>query len=97
MTDTEIIKGLECCMKSTIIDEYCDQCPYKIYNKYCMDKIFSDILDLIDRLTNENKRLTEEVGSRNKRIGELLIEIAELEENLEEKDEFIKLMNGVLY
>lgn len=59
MTDAEIIKTFECCLRNTIAYENCDQYPYKAHNNYCMDKMFSDILALINRQKVEIERLKE--------------------------------------
>ena len=63
MTDNEIIKALECCMK---ICKDCDNCPC-INNDYinvydCKYALLKNALDLITRQQKENKRLGKEVN-----------------------------------
>ena len=45
LTDSEIVKALECCKSDGII---CFECPYKKTNG-CMEKLSADALDLINR------------------------------------------------
>ena len=53
MTDNEIIKALECCVKDT---EDCYECP--LQNKWSCDKLLSkNALDLINRQKAEIDRL----------------------------------------
>ena len=59
MTDNDIIKALECCMK---ICKDCDNCPC-INNDYinvydCKYALLKNALDLINRLQAENERLS---------------------------------------
>ena len=58
LTDEEIVKALACCVKG----ESCVPCPYFIKKIDCVYKrrAEGDALDLINRLQNENERLTEE-------------------------------------
>lgn len=44
MTDTEIIKALECC----IIKQNCTDCPQR-GNKNCLETAIEGVLDLVDR------------------------------------------------
>ncbi len=48
MTDTEIIKALECCSNSNSDEDYCKDCPYNSI-KYCASAISKDALNLINR------------------------------------------------
>lgn len=56
MNDNEIIKALECCVKSRNTDAYCHECPYRNYG-YCLDKMMSDAIFLINRQKAEIERL----------------------------------------
>ena len=53
LTDSEIVKALECCMNG-----HCDDCPFKETREHCHN-LDSLILDLINRLQAKNKKLTE--------------------------------------
>ena len=54
MTDKEIIKALECCMKPT---SDCDNCPfYAKGDGDCVDKVKRDALDLINLQQAEIER-----------------------------------------
>ena len=59
LTDNEIKKALECCMK---ICKDCNNCPYmnddyiNVYN--CKYALLKYVLDLINRLQSENERLS---------------------------------------
>jgi hypothetical protein len=56
LTDEEIVKALGNCKKDNCID-----CPYFIDEHTCKANILlADALDLINRLQEENERLTEE-------------------------------------
>ena len=56
LTDSEIVKALECCQRE--YDKNCKEC---FYNKYsitgCSGEMLKDALDLINRLQAENERL----------------------------------------
>jgi hypothetical protein len=54
LTDSEIVKGLECCVKVGY-PFGCDDCPYCSIN--CNEYLDADALDLIKRLQAENERL----------------------------------------
>lgn len=75
MTDSEIIKALECCIKCD-----CKNCPANVDNK-CRDIDYVKILNLINRLQAENERLKEEkekcfycTEQANKKISEIKAE-----------------------
>ena len=55
LTDEEIVKALDCCIKECD----CENCPYG-NNDDCMANV-KEILDLIHRLQGEIERLTEEL------------------------------------
>ena len=60
MTDKEIIKALECCIKHT----ECPECPMK-GTRNCISELNKNALDLINRQQAEIERLTVElVGMR---------------------------------
>ena len=68
MTDTEIIKALECCSKP--FGSGCLECP--VYNEYCDGlSINNDILDLIKRQKAEIKRLQNRIKHKNQHIANL--------------------------
>ena len=50
LTDKEIVKALECCPKNII----CGECPL-CGKKDCMNKLYINALDLINRLQAENE------------------------------------------
>ena len=59
LTDSEIVKALECCTEDI---PNCDECPY---DHYCSihsqeHNVLKDTLDLINRLQAENERLKTE-------------------------------------
>lgn len=59
MTDNEIIKALERCVK----DGYpygCEGCPYRAED--CNERLDADALDLINRLQVKNERLKENLN-----------------------------------
>ncbi len=58
MTDNEIIKALECCKKSDKTGD-CTKCSLWT-DKQCMQKLFKNILALINRQKVEIERLKEE-------------------------------------
>ena len=51
MTDSEIVKALECCTTKT---HTCLECPYKDFGQ-CEYQVMNDTLDLINRLQAENE------------------------------------------
>jgi hypothetical protein len=64
MTDNEVMKALECCMK---ICEDCDNCPC-VKNDYttvstCKDALLENVLDLINHLKEKNSNLTSDLTS----------------------------------
>lgn len=56
LTDSEIVKALECCCKGQLYQ--CNNCPLKINGySHCFDTLRKYTLDLINRLQAENERL----------------------------------------
>lgn len=53
LTDEEIIEAFKCCMRPP----KCDNCPCRIDPRNCKDVMERAVLDLINRLQAENKRL----------------------------------------
>ena len=53
MTDSEIIKALECCINNT--DEDCNKCVCSGSNVSCVDVLLTNALDLINCLQAENE------------------------------------------
>ena len=83
MTDSEIVKALECCVKSdSVID--CFECPYyEVYSSRCVDYLCKDALDLINKLEAENERLSRITRTM---VGEIKAEAyTEFAERLKEK------------
>ena len=61
MTDTEIIKALECCFAKNIV---CKECPYcGSYN--CPQSLGKDTIDLINRQKTEIERWKAECGNQS--------------------------------
>ena len=72
MTDEQIIKALECCIKQEV---NCKQCSYEAYrHKDCTDRFYADIIELIDRQKAEIERLQKE-ARRFADIGKFYSEI----------------------
>ena len=63
MTDNEIIKALECCIKC----DACENCPYFIRRQRfeCGEHFNKDVLDLINRQKEEIERLREALAKSN--------------------------------
>ena len=55
LTDEEIVKALECCVKAPFCSDKTD-CPYKGVED-CVKRHTLDAIDLINRLQEENERL----------------------------------------
>ena len=55
MTDSEIIKDLECCINNT--DEDCNKCVCSGSNVSCVDVLLTNALDLINCLQARIKEL----------------------------------------
>jgi hypothetical protein len=65
MTDKDIIKALGFCKDNGILAENCDKCAYYKYGALCMDTMFENALDLINRQQAEIEKLNVElVGMR---------------------------------
>lgn len=64
LTDNEIIKALECCVKET---HTCLECPYTEFGQ-CEFLVMKDALDLINRLQAENERLKEKCEMWDKTV-----------------------------
>ena len=56
ITDSEIIKALECCSSNATGNEYCKDCPYN-FTEYCGEESAKDTLNLINRQKAEIERL----------------------------------------
>ena len=90
LTDSEIVKALECCPKNII----CGECPL-CGKKDCMNKLYINALDLINRLQAENERLREPASASAIHIlAEKAVE-ALLKENEEHKTEIMRLEHNV--
>ena len=101
MTDNEIIKALEICIKSITYYE-CEKCPYYDDENeplICIGNLLTDVLDLINRLQAENERLNgcvkseEEVREIAKRTMEPLVK----EITKEQIDTAVKLAKAEAY
>ena len=65
MTDKQIIKALGFCKDNGILAENCEKCAYYKYGALCMDTMFENVLDLINRQQAEIEKLNVElVGMR---------------------------------
>lgn len=60
MTDNEIIKAMENCMRNDAARRSCIRCDYFNYSNNCLDKLVNDALDLINRQKAEIERLQKE-------------------------------------
>ena len=91
MTDNEIIKALECC-----INDNCDSCPDSIANSVgnCERNLRRDALDLINRLEENNKFLTECGWKFDKMFFEQKAEIKKLQA---ENDDLFYKLQGVMW
>ena len=62
MTDAEVKKALECCVKDDGTNFDCNNCKYCLDTYFCArDKLWKDTLDLINRLQAKNKELDEKL------------------------------------
>ena len=67
LTDNEIVKALECCIKSVTYNE-CEKCPYYDDENealVCTGNLLTNAIDLINRLQKENERLKAEICGQN--------------------------------
>ena len=62
MTDNEIIKALECCIRT---EEKCDECPYWLDYARCSNALRKDALDLINRQRAEIEELEAEIDKQH--------------------------------
>ena len=76
MTDNEIIKALECCMKTEFISD-CAKC--EMLASDCKDTLIENALDLINRQKAEIERLTETLDGETTENMRLKHEIEKLE------------------
>ena len=79
MTDNEIKKALECCLKyETHLEasKWCEECPYKDDTK-CLETLPFNALDLINRLQAENERLQDCIDEQDIEISRLYKRIDE--------------------
>ena len=80
MTDKEIIKALECCIKPT---NGCENCPY--YKKEeCFDMAKRDALNLINRQQAEIQALRENIHNRKSRENKLRSKIKSFKATINE-------------
>jgi hypothetical protein len=86
LTDSEIVKALECCLKNII----CGQCPL-CGKRDCMNKLYVNALDLINRLQARVDDLERNDLPRCKdalrRANEIGVELQAENERLEEENE----------
>ena len=86
LTDEDIIKAFEICYFGITS---CDDCPYEMNNIDCTKRRSEkNILDLIHRLRDENKRLIEELQEEKVWFSELLQSKNELQEQVDELKEW---------
>lgn len=74
MSDKDIIKALECCVSNSdsIIDEFCEQCPYQSANLQCMDEMVKDAHHLITCQKSQIEDLREALEARMEIINALI-------------------------
>ncbi len=86
LTDSEIVKALECCQK---VLPNCNECPVEEKERImCCDLIKGKAIDLINRLQAENERLKpfeDKIAEFNShiRVEDMLVFASSLEEWLE--------------
>lgn len=78
MTDNEIIKALKCCKRASV--NRCDGCPYRPRIMCALD-LRRDAIDLINRLTEQNEGLQEEVAIKTDMLNRQKAEIERAERN----------------
>lgn len=71
MTDKDIIKALELCLANDIFEKSCSICKYKDDDISCMDKMFRDVLDLVNRQRAE-------IEEKSNKLREIMPIVAEL-------------------
>ena len=74
MTDSEIVKALECCIKGNCITKNCPLEGTEDISSRCEAKLMRSALDLINRLQTENEE-KQKVIDNFKDIGKLYSEI----------------------
>lgn len=78
ITDKEIKKALECCIKEDyekITNALCAKCPY-CKNTNCKSLLQQDVIDYINRLEAENERLTADLKTTKNVIKNTFLEKA---------------------
>ncbi len=91
MTDNEIIKALECCIKLTT---KCSECPYNETGEMCFDLAKEDAIKLINRQRAEIERLEKE-NHRFVDIGKTYSEVRA--EAIKEFAELVKANQRMLF
>ena len=74
MTDTEIIKALECCQQNTV----CVECPMWKKGQNCIEKMCGYALDLINRLQADKEALIAGQETLQKALAEKAAEVERL-------------------
>lgn len=79
LTDEELVKALECCVKND-----CEKCPYLIKGFDCVisKQEENDVLELIHRLQSENERLSLIAGMIDKGVA---VEIVNMQETIDKQ------------
>lgn len=87
MTNSEIIKALECCSKNN----NCEGCPldYLTFSSQCASELAIKSLDLINRLQAQNEDLAETVHNLTIEKDALFDKAEELKAKVERLKEFI--------
>ncbi len=44
---SQVLQGLDCCLKNNILEEFCPECPYVKYGNQCMDRMMSEAKELL--------------------------------------------------
>ena len=92
MTDNEIIKALECCIKNT-----CSECPfYKNWSTHRCGELRNLTLDLIKQLKERDKKNENIIRYADKTIEKQQAETAEANEKLQAQADTIFLYEKVI-
>ena len=65
LTDSEIVKALEDCPKN-VRNRNCKSCLYTTAEKFCLDRLMEDTLNLINRLQAKNEELVGNIDKLKK-------------------------------
>ena len=77
LTDSEIVKALECCARP-LPHCYCNECPASKYGGCAMKT--ENVIDLINRLQAENERLNALIAETNEQRGAVIHAITHIDQ-----------------